>query len=326
MSKENLDDKIIQPNSSIIENSDFKSTEGLVENINRKKTPLDSFLKNISYSELMEMYISSKGDNSKLQDYLKNMKKGGKLSQEEEEFWNYAIDAELTERIFKGIIVEVHDSEENVPLDVRLARTLLKTEVELINEDTNSMIGGNNSIDTSFVKELFWTTVSTAKEIITQRLLGNKHSTQEILNSREAEILARAKEMEEKTDKAIQGVLDKMNSFNDNSSLETSPPLIQFFGTLSENITKYNDSMISKYEKDYLDKKSQGNTESLDTKYPLSTKMPTIDPVNFRRIMMGSLGNPNIGEEVENLDKAKSSIGNTAIARPINSIEEVFPE
>ena len=273
----------------------------------------------------MEMYISSKGDNSKLQDYLKKMKKDGKLSQEEEEFWNYAIDAELSERIFKGVIVEVHDSEEEIPLGVRLARTLLKTEVELINEDTHSMISGKNSIDFAFGKELFWSTVSAAKEIITQRLLGNKHSTQEILNSREAEILSRAKKMEEKTDKVIQGVFDKIDSFNENSSIETSPLLIQFFGTLAENITKYNNSKIGKYEADYLESKSQGNTESLDTKYPLSIRMPTIDLVNFRRIMMGSLGTPYIGEEVKNLDKDTATIGNTAIAKQIDSIEEVFP-
>ena len=324
MSNENSDNKILQPNYNIIESSNFKSTEGLVEN-NRKKTPLDLLLKNISYSQLMEMYISSKGDNSKLQDYLKKMKKDGKLSQEEEEFWNYAIDAELTERIFKGVIVEVHDSEEEIPLGVRLARTLLKTEVELINEDTHSMISGKNSIDFAFGKELFWSTVSAAKEIITQRLLGNKHSTQEILNSREAEILSRAKKMEEKTDKVIQGVFDKIDSFNENSSIETSPLLIQFFGTLAENITKYNNSKIGKYEADYLESKSQGNTESLDTKYPLSIRMPTIDLVNFRRIMMGSLGNPYIGEEVKNLDKDTATIGNTAIAKQIDSIEEVFP-
>ena len=47
MSNENSDNKILQPNYNIIESSNFKSTEGLVEN-NRKKTPLDLLLKNIS--------------------------------------------------------------------------------------------------------------------------------------------------------------------------------------------------------------------------------------------------------------------------------------
>ena len=279
----------------------------------RANTSNPNYLSELSYSQIMEFYITSK-DNSELKNYLLQKKQSGTLSQEEEKYWNELMELGLVERVCRTAIMEAHPEDRaEDPLEVKIARIALRGRYSLIHLEQSKI--ENQALLQLKPEDLMYLAIA-IKEIIAQKIIGNKSNAEEIFESREKEILEQSKKIEEKiksAGKKFESYKEMLTKSNVQQQIESD-----IFGGFSLTVSRYYDEHIGKYVDRYKTAKEIGETEKLDEQFRLSkqTKGSLI-----KDIISGSLKEGVTHSDCENLNNNSSRLTSIDNEPKVNELE-----
>ena len=279
----------------------------------RANTSNPNYLSELSYSQIMEFYITSK-DNSELKNYLLQKKQSGALSQEEEKYWNELMELGLVERVCRTAIMEAHPEDRaEDPLEVKIARIALRGR-DILSYIEHSQT--ESQLQWQIKPEHLVYFATAIKEVIAQRIIGNKSDISEIIESKEKEILEQSKKIEEK----MKSAGEKYEVYKATLTHSKKQQQIEndIFGGFSLTVSRYYDEHIGKYVDRYKTAKEIGKTEKLDEQFRLSkqTKGSLI-----KDIISGSLKEGVTHSDCENLNDNSSRLTSIDNEPKVNELE-----